>query len=521
MTMNQKILPANQDNLSHIISVLGHELRTPLNAIYGMSQILRKLDNIDNQVMRSIDVIYQSSRDVLPILNYISDFYSRDGTYQFRQEPFNLLSVMERLIQEIYEEAREKELNVFLDFQPFTLQNVMGDKKIIEMVLTFILNNALRFTQHGEIYVKVESQKQDDEIADFTITIEDSGCGIEPRILDTLFNLFSQNSQDDYKSSGLKLSISQDLINGMGGVINVQSKPNMGTRVSIHLPLQLQAQETVDTKVLWDTFRQCLRVLIVENNECIGESLSHYLAVSESNVVSEENMLVAMKSAFAQRKPYKMIVVDECFISAYRDELRALFNSAPQRLISGCLFVVLSDEESSQSIQFLKDTVSVSVIKKPLKPSVLTRQLALDWCHFKNSEKQHNTAVPFDFSPSVLLVEDDEINIDVEKMMLESLGCQVDVAYSGEEALDLVKKLTCHYHLIFLDIGLPGRNGFEIAPMLKESAKAYQMPIVAMTSYVSDRNIQRCYRSGMVDVIPKPATIEQLESTLRQFIPNI
>lgn len=514
----------NSRQFEQILRTLSHELRNPLNAIFGMSQILKKVEHLDLQVQKSIDVIYQSSRDVLPLLDYISNYLLADPMVQRKQEKiFNLLDMFENLVAKHYLDAKDKDNNLFLAYNKSVADSVSGHQEELQMVVSFLINNAIRFTESGDIFVEVSMKPiPNTERNMFRITVKDSGCGIGSDLLEHIFDLFvPEATLHKTCNPGLKLSISRQILSQLGGEIEIHSKPNLGTIVTIDIPLK--AISTVKgnsaPKCLWDSYRDNMRILVIENDDRIGDVLKQYLDAKETHVVSATNAVTALKSGLMQRKPYHMVVMDHELLENHLDSIIDLLGTFPNHFTP--FFVVLSEAAESKRLTLLANEAAVSVIQKPVMPSKFTKKIALDWCNYKNKHSKTGISSEFAISPKVLLVEDNQNNIAVEKMMLESLGCQVDVALNGDEALECVRNHNNFYHLVFLDIGLPGKLGYEVAPLLRDLAvNGNDLPIVAMTAYVSDSDKAKCFRAGIIDIVAKPATIEKLETTIKQHVPS-
>ncbi len=504
----------------HILHTLSHELRNPLNAIFGMSQILKKIDSLDPQVQKCVEVIYQSSRDVLPLLDYISNYLLADPVIQRQPEKtFNILEMFEALMTKYYADAIDKHNNLFLAYDRQVPEVVCGHPEELQMVLSFLMTNAIRFTENGDIVITVSTEPiLDTEFHRFRITFKDTGCGIRTDLLDNIFDLFtSEPRQHDTVNSGLKLSISQQILHELDGTIEIQSKVNLGTIVTVKLPMRVIGGSKPTAKMLWDSYRDNMRVLVVENDDQIGEVLKQYLDAKETHVVSVTNAVSALKSGVVQRKPYHMVVIDNRFLEQQLDTLLDLLGSSPNHFVP--FFVVLSDSRDTQNLKLLANEAAISVVQKPIMLSKFTHQIALDWANYQNKQAKTRPHLDFSMVPKVLLVEDNQSNIAVEKMMLESLGCQVDVALNGDEALECVRNHHNVYHIVFLDIGLPGKLGYEIAPLLRELAiNGNKLPIIAMTAYVSEGDKAKCYRAGILDIVAKPATIEKLEMIIKQYM---
>lgn len=375
---------ANQAK-SDFLAMMSHELRTPLNAILGMAEIMQS-KNIPPELADYVTVISQASISLLSLVNDILDFAKLEvGRLSFSSEPVDLRVLISQVIHSFLHQAKEKKIQLDLDFADEIPYLVVSDAKRIRQILTNLIGNAVKFTENGLVLISVNCLEASSQKATLRISVKDTGIGIQSDKLDFIFEKFSQLDSTyhrKYQGAGLGLAISKELVEHMGGNIQVVSEVGKGSEFSFTLTFPLQG-----------------------------------LALTRP-VPTQEN------------------------------------------------------------------------------PSLVKPQCCFDL--------------------RVLLVEDNSINQRIAKIMLEEVGCRVDIIDAGEEVLQWLEDLI-EYDLIFMDIGLPDVNGYEVVKGIRSVADLTKIPIIAMTAHVLERDRKRCTDVGMNDVIEKPLTRERLIATLAKW----
>lgn len=369
------------------LAMMSHELRTPLNAILGMAQILR-IKGISQELDECVGVITQAGNNLLALVNDILDFAKLEvGTLSFSQEPIDLSLLISQVMVSLTHQAKEKGLELKLNFPEAVPALVFSDAKRIRQILVNLLGNAIKFTEKGYVETKVACLSRTSGKATFSISVRDTGIGINQNKLAYIFEKFSQIDsiyQRKHTGTGLGLAISKELIERMGGSIDVISEVGKGSEFTVILPFQLQ-------------------------------------------------MASLHKSSLHQEK---------------------LSNTSLQKI----------------------------------------------HCDFH-----------------VLLVEDNAINQKIAKIMLEDLGCTVDIIDCGKAVIERLRELN-DYDLIFMDIGLPDMSGFDVVSAIRRQSFSEYIPIIAMTAHILERDKQQCFAVGMDGLIAKPITHTELAKTIQYWV---
>jgi PAS domain S-box-containing protein len=460
---------------SEFLAVMSHELRTPLNAILGMAQILR-LSNLTPEEQEYAATIFQAGSNLLVLIDDIL-----------------ALSKIEA-----------------------GKLNIVGDPCRLRQVLVNLIGNAIKFTQSGHVLLTVESQGNTEGDEQLLLKVIDTGVGIPIDKLDYIFERFTQiNTSYNrvHQGTGLGLSITKRLVEMMGGQIGVESKVAMGSTFWVSLPLPLQ--QTGITTSPWERYQSNTRVLIVDDNHFRGEVLSKRVAPSEGNLVRGADALETLLAAENKGEPYHIVVIDQKITTM--DSL-ALGKAIKENVaLKPIMVVMLTIPGQEPSKQVMSSYGFFAYFSKPISPSGFLQALSKEWRRWVAESSQETQASTWPKS-HILLVEDNLLNQQVAKIMLEKLGCEVNVAANGSTALKMLEQHS--YNMIFMDIGLPDMDGLAVTSEIRtrENGKR-RIPIIALTAHVFERDIEHCFAAGMDDVMTKPLLREQLLLILRRWAP--
>jgi CheY-like chemotaxis protein len=401
--------------------------------------------------------------------------------------------------------------------------------------MTNLVGNAVKFTSAGHVLIEVDYEWQDKEQARMKLTVRDTGIGIPREKLIQLFQKFSQadaSTTRKYGGTGLGLAISKQLIELMGGSIEVTSEPGCGSSFCIRLPLPFDGQPYIAAAPVEDL--KGLRVLIVDDNEVnrrvVHEQISS-LGMRNGSYASAQDALEAIRRARQSGDPYQIVIADYNMPGIDGATMAAEIKSDPE--IKNTVVVMLTSVGHWRELRRLEGVSIEGFLLKPVRQSQLTTTLLTAWSKSRGAAVPPATAVSpsrslpatgthngrfANVSARVLVAEDNIVNQKVISRMLEKLGVHCDVAGNGREAIQMLGLLP--YDLVFMDCQMPEMNGYEAAAEIRrQEGGDRRVAIIAMTAEVIGDGRQRCLDAGMDDFVPKPVRVESLVSALKRWTP--
>jgi signal transduction histidine kinase/CheY-like chemotaxis protein len=496
---------------SRFLANMSHEIRTPMNGILGMAYVMQP--SCDEKQSHSLDTIIASGEALLRILNDILDFSKIEaGHLEIVRSAFPLHDHIEDVVQVFAAEARAKGLALRLSFDPAVPRAAIGDSLRVRQVLSNLVGNAIKFTPEGEVTVHVDSHlsaaSDDDAEFELRVSVKDTGLGVSPEAQARIFEAFTQadsTTQRVHGGTGLGLSISRQLVAMMGGDLGLSSDQARGSTFWFTVPLgTTQAQPSA-----LDTGALALRVLLVDGDASHRHFELQRMAawgVTVDVVASAAEALERLSPA-ATPPPYDALIVDDQLPGGWQQFLRDM-DGVP-RASTIPLALLCSGAMPASGTPFLR-RISAE-IPKPVKSSVLYNFL-LARSSVPRS-RVDRTAAPR-IEASILLVEDNPVNVQVGSAMLRQAGCAVTVATDGHEALAALKDGV--FDIVLMDCQLPGMDGYECTRVIREGevSTGKHQRIVAVTAHALAGDRDMCLAAGMDDYMPKPFSPAQLHAML-------
>jgi len=504
------------------LAAMSHEIRTPINGIIGASELCQET-RLDAEQRSYVDTVVQGGNTLLSLVNDVLDFSKIEaGQLNLEKLNFSPLQMMESVAEECGRMLRDKDVDLIVVCDEDVPLYLMGDPTRVKQVLYNLVGNAVKFTEKGEIVIRAEPVEVQAEAARVRFSVQDTGIGIAESRREAIFESFTQadmSTSRKYGGTGLGLTICRELVQLMGGRIEVASTEGEGSTFSFDLPFERTKLIGAES-VPFNPELAGMRVLIVDDNPTNREIYAQMCAgwgYRSASAPDAQAAIQQLEEAARENEPFALIILDQQMPGLTGLDLAGVIKARPD--LSSSRIIMLSSSLDCEESARAEEIGVARALSKPVKRATLLEVILETFDVGGGDQTAAAPSTPPEERPvrslHVLLAEDNPVNQAVATKRLEKLGHRVTLAPDGLKAAEFVEERT--FDGILMDIQMPQMDGFEATARIREIEQAQGRPphwIVSMTAHALKGDKEKCLQAGMDDYIAKPFRVERLKEVL-------
>ncbi len=512
---------------SAFVANMSHEIRPPLNAVMGLTDLALRC-HLTPKLRDYLDKIRLSSQSLRAVINDVLDFSKIEaGKLDLESVDFDLREILMNLGDLLSDQGGKKNIEFIVSMTPDAPGNLKGDPLRLRQVLANLANNALKFTDQGEVVVQAYLLDKTPRRARFRFSVSDTGIGIPSEKIPVLFDSFTQadgSTTRKYGGSGLGLTICKSLVEMMGGRIEVASQPGVGSTFSFSLDFDRQADKP-EVCLLPEPDLRGMKVLVVDDNTMVRQVLVEMLRSFSFDSKAVESGKAALDELAAEQddKPFDLVLIDWNMPGMDGIETAGRIDQDPRLAAKIPKIIMVTAYAREDVVAEAMAAGFEGFLTKPVLQSslldtimeVLGRQTGLVLSRPARSQAEIEAAAKLR-GARVLVAEDNPINQVVAKEILESAGAVVHLVPNGRETVRAAS--ATELDLVLMDVQMPEMDGYEASRLIRSSGMNSRAPIIAMTAHAMKGDWEKCLDAGMTDHLAKPIRMEEFLSNAARWV---